>query len=902
MVTAGGSTTTPEPSPGNRPEPASPGLRTLGVEEEFHLVDVRTRSLAARAPEVLALLPDDGYVAEMQKCVVEINSSVVDTLTALRTELQHRRAVVSAAAATLGLGVVAAGSMPLAVPAQMQVTGSQRYRQMLADYQLLAREQLICGLQIHVGIDDRDLAVRVAQRVGRYLPTLLAISASSPFESPGVDTGYASSRMLIWQRWPTTGPALAAVDGADYDAQVQALIDTGVITDAGMIYTDVRPASLAPTLELRVCDSQSSLDAIVLIAGLFRAMVDAEVEGLAAGTQVHPVSPMLARAALWRAARSGLEGDLVDLAGHARPAGEVVRELVEHLSPWLQRSGDLEAIEQLTDQVLRDGSSASRQRAARRRRGLITDVVDLLIAETANSSGASGSADTSGVPEVSAVFDGYSEALGRAAIPGQQHSTYDEVVDDNGEVREGYGPIVRALAGVGPAGLSRRWDRVEAQERAERITFGQANGRARSWPVDLTPRIVRASDWAHLTAGLRQRVLALDAFLQDIYGDQEIVREGILPTQVLDLAPGYRTTGRLPGKSIRAHVAGLDLVCDGEGSWFVLEDNLRIPSGAAYAAANRRLLTSAVPEIEIPPGVAPATGVADMLLETLSAAGPRSLKADPAVVVLSSGWDDSAWYEHQTLADSMGVPIVLPRDLIVQDDRLHRVVGDNTVPIDVVYARIDEDMLLSSTGADGARLRSGLLDAVARGHLTIANALGNGVGDDKAVYAHVPAMIDFYLGEQPLLHSVPTFICAERDQRDHVLERIEQLVVKPIDGLGGAGVLIGPRATDEEIEQRRRELLSQPERFIAQELVTLSTHPVFNGEVMRPRRVDLRTFVHVRDTGHGATAVVSPVALTRVAAPGSWIVNSSAGGGSKDTWIMEHDAGPTDMNPMSEES
>src|SRR5271157_830289 len=264
---------------GMRREPT----RTLGVEEEFHLVDLKTRRLTARAPELLAQLSDD-YVAELQRCVVEMNSRVVNTLERLRTELVDHRRVLVQTAAELGMGVVAAGAVPLSVPAEMQVTKTERYRQMLADYQLLAREQLICGTQVHVGISDRNEAVAVAHRVGPYLPTLLAISASSPFWSDGSDTGYSSVRTLVWQRWPTTGLAAPVESAGEYDGLVNDLIDSGIITDEGMVYFDVRPSTSVPTLELRVCDSCPSVDTIVLIAALFRALVEREAAGLRAGT------------------------------------------------------------------------------------------------------------------------------------------------------------------------------------------------------------------------------------------------------------------------------------------------------------------------------------------------------------------------------------------------------------------------------------------------------------------------------------------------------------------------------------------------------------------------------------------------------------------------------------------
>jgi carboxylate-amine ligase len=275
--------------------------------------------------------------------------------------------------------------------------------------------------------------------------------------------------------------------------------------------------------------------------------------------------------------------------------------------------------------------------------------------------------------------------------------------------------------------------------------------------------------------------------------------------------------------AVRAHICGTDLVCDRAGNWMVLEDNLRIPSGIAYAVVNRRLLTKHLPEIERPLEIADVDLVPAMLLETLRASAPARCEDQPSLALLSGGWDDSAWFEHTFLAAELGIALVQSCDLSVSDGKLLRHSGSNVRPVDVVYARMDEDMLLSSTGYDGAPLRAGLLGAVGEGTLTIANALGNGIADDKAIYAHVPAMIEYYLGEQPILAQVPTWICAERDQRDYVLDNIAELVVKPIDGFGGIGVLIGAEATEEALEARRRELLSQPERFIAQETIALST-------------------------------------------------------------------------------
>jgi carboxylate-amine ligase len=399
--------------------------------------------------------------------------------------------------------------------------------------------------------------------------------------------------------------------------------------------------------------------------------------------------------------------------------------------------------------------------------------------------------------------------------------------------------------------------------------------------------MVTAQEWAQLSEGLAQRARALDAFLRDIYSEQAIVADGIIGLQALDRAPGFRSTGRLAGNTVRAHISGTDIVCDRAGGWMALEDNLRVPSGLAYAIVNHRLLSKHIPELQSPLAIQDAGQASEMLLETLRAAAPMHAPDDPTVVLLSAGWEDSAWFEHTFLAEEMAVALVQPSDLSVRDGNLVHNIGSNVRRIDVVYARMDEDMLLSSTGYDGAPLRPGLLGAIAAGNLTIANALANGVADDKAIYAYVPAMIEYYFGEKPQLAQVPTWICAEREQRDYVLANLGDLVVKPIDGLGGSGVLIGPEASEAALDARRRELETQPERFIAQEAVNLSTHPTFDGDGLYPHHVDLRVFVHLRAlASDSVSAHVMPAALTRVASRGSRIVNSSSGGGSKDTWIL----------------
>lgn len=862
--------------------------RTLGAEEEFHLVDLKTRRLTARAPELLAELSGE-YVAELQRCVVETNTRVVDSLEGLRGELVRHRRILAEAAAGIGVGVVAAGTVPLSVPAEMQVTRTPRYRQMLADYQLLAREQLICGTQVHVGVDNRDEAVAVGHRVGAFLPTLLALSASSPFAADGSDTGYASMRTLVWQRWPTTGLSAPVQSAKEYDELVNDLVASGVISDSGMVYFDVRPSNSAPTLELRVCDSCPSVDTVLLIAGLFRALVEREGEAARTGVAPTILSPALGRAALWRAARSGLEGELVDVSGPvSRPASEVVTELVDSLRPQLEQSGDWDTVSELSRKALTAGTSSARQRRALRRRGRLTDVVDQLIAETARYE--QSLAITVG--DDPTLLYGYHPGSKPVVDAGRRHLdlSYDEAVDPNGEPRLHYRNVLDTIAGLGAAKLRSREAAIEQEQRADNVTFrvtGQS--RAQLFPLDLLPRIVIAEEWAQLAEGLSQRATALDAFLRDIYSEQAIVADGIMGVHVLDRAPGFRSTGRLAGNTVRAHISGTDIVCDRAGHWMVLEDNLRVPSGVAYAIVNHRLLSRYFPELQPPGAIEDADRTPQMLLETLRAAAPAHAPDEPRVVLLSAGWEDSAWFEHTFLAEEMSIALVQPSELSVRDGKLVQHVGSNVRPIDVVYARMDEDMLLSSTGYDGVPLRPGLLDAITEGNLTIANALANGVADDKAIYSYVPAMIEYYLGEKPRLAQVPTWICAEREQRDFVLANLGELVVKPIDGLGGSGVLIGPEASDAALDARRRELEIQPERFIAQEVINLSTHPTFDGDGLYPHHVDLRAFVHLRAGSSGQTSAhVMPAALTRVASRGSRIVNSSFGGGSKDTWILEN--------------
>src|SRR3954451_25357366 len=356
---------------------------TLGAEEELHLIDLEAWELSARAPQVLAKLPPTGFSAEIQRTTVETNTPVVRTLHGLREELLRLRRDVVAAAGKEGLGVAAVGTAPRSTFADFELTATGRYSRMHEQYRLLVDEQLICGTQVHVGVADRDLAVEIAQRIHRDLPVLLALSASSPFWN-GSDTGYASIRTIIWQRWPTSGAPGPLDSAQESDELLADLIGSGVVADAKMAYFDVRPSSHAPTLELRVCDACPLVDDAVLIAGLFRALVRAAELDVEAGRPFTPAPAPLHRAGIWQAARGGLSRDLLDGAVHPRPrpAPEVVGNLVARLRPQLEELGDWDTVSELTDTVLARGNSADRQRAAFAERGELVDVVRLVVEET----------------------------------------------------------------------------------------------------------------------------------------------------------------------------------------------------------------------------------------------------------------------------------------------------------------------------------------------------------------------------------------------------------------------------------------------------------------------------------------------------------------------------------------
>jgi uncharacterized circularly permuted ATP-grasp superfamily protein len=435
-----------------------------------------------------------------------------------------------------------------------------------------------------------------------------------------------------------------------------------------------------------------------------------------------------------------------------------------------------------------------------------------------------------------------------------------------------------------------------AQKRAEAdalfhrlgITFavyGENAGIERLIPFDIVPRIIPADEWTRLEAGLKQRVRALNAFICDVYHDQNILRAGVIPPQRVLCNLQYRPEMQgvdVPG-GVYAHIAGIDVVRDADGSFCVLEDNVRVPSGVSYMLENRKMMMRLFPELFAHHSVEPVEQYPDLLLENLKSVAPAAV-ADPTVVLLTPGMYNSAYFEHAFLAQQMGIELVEGQDLFVLEDVLYMRTTRGPQRVDVVYRRIDDDFLDPlSFRPDSSLGVPGLLTVYRAGNVTIANAIGTGVADDKSIYPYVPEMVRFYLSEEPLLENVRTWILGDPADRTYVLDHLPELVVKEVHGAGGYGMLIGPAATSVQLEEFRARISAHPERYIAQPTLALSTSPTFANSGIVPRHIDLRPFVL---SGRGISVV--PGGLTRVALrEGSLIVNSSQGGGTKDTWVLE---------------
>ncbi|MBL8288484.1 MAG: circularly permuted type 2 ATP-grasp protein [Rubrivivax sp.] len=444
--------------------------------------------------------------------------------------------------------------------------------------------------------------------------------------------------------------------------------------------------------------------------------------------------------------------------------------------------------------------------------------------------------------------------------------------------------------------MKSRREEAEVIFRRVGITFAvygakdeEGAGTERLIPFDLIPRVIPGAEWARLEAGLVQRVNALQRFIHDVYHGQEILKAGVVPAeQVLNNAQ-FRPQMMgvdVPG-GVYSHIAGIDIVRagsgDGEGTYYVLEDNLRVPSGVSYMLENRKMMMRLFPELFAMHRVAPVAHYPDLLLETLRTVSPAGVN-EPTVVLLTPGMYNSAYFEHAFLAQQMGVELVEGQDLFVRDGFAYMRTTQGPRRVDVIYRRVDDDFLDPKVfRADSTLGCAGLLDVYRAGNITLANAIGTGIADDKSLYPYVPKMIEFYLGEKPVLANVPTYLCREPKDLLFVLDHLGELVVKEVHGAGGYGMLVGPAATKAEIEEFRAVLKTRPENYIAQPTLALSTCPTFVEAGIAPRHIDLRPYVL-----SGRTVQTVPGGLTRVALKeGSLVVNSSQGGGTKDTWVLE---------------
>jgi uncharacterized circularly permuted ATP-grasp superfamily protein len=467
---------------------------------------------------------------------------------------------------------------------------------------------------------------------------------------------------------------------------------------------------------------------------------------------------------------------------------------------------------------------------------------------------------------------------------------YDEMLAAAGRPRPPYRRLYEHLNRLGPEELQRRWGLAMEMFRNHGITFAvypDAQGTEKVFPFDVIPRVIEASTWRRLEAGLKQRLRALDHFLEDVYGRKLILEQQAVPPEIVLSSSLYlrEIAGLKVPHGIHCHIAGIDLVRNERGEFFVLEDNLRTPSGASYVQANRYVMKRILPDLFAGYPVRPVEGYVHELLRHLRWLAPEGID-DPTVVLLTPGVNNAAYYEHLYLAKQMGVELVEGTDLVVDQDHVFMRTTRGLRPVHVIYRRIDDEWLDPIFGRQESLVGvAGLVNAYRAGNVAIANALGNGVADDKAVYALVPKIIRYYLGEDPILPNVETYICAVEEDRRYVLEHLGELVVKTVDASGGYGMLIGPTSTIEEREDFRRRIIARPRAFIAQPVVALSVQPVFDGGRMRRGHQDLRPFVLT-----GPDVYVTPGGLTRVALkPGSLIVNSSQGGGSRDTWVMADD-------------
>ncbi|MFZ0105953.1 MAG: circularly permuted type 2 ATP-grasp protein [Thiobacillus sp.] len=466
---------------------------------------------------------------------------------------------------------------------------------------------------------------------------------------------------------------------------------------------------------------------------------------------------------------------------------------------------------------------------------------------------------------------------------------FDELLEAPGKPRDGAGGLCEYFAGLAPEELEARHRAVDASIMAAGITFtvySEAGNIDRAWPFDVVPRIIEKTEWDQIEAGLKQRLQALNRFIDDIYHEQKIIADGVFPAEVMAESRNFREAcvGANPPFGVWANICGTDLVRDGDGTVYVLEDNLRVPSGVSYMLENRQLMKRLFPELFARYDVLPVDDYTAQLSDMLAALSPRQGER-PEIAVLTPGIFNSAYFEHSYLAQQMGAHLVEGSDLVVlDDDCVYMKTIEGLTRLDVLYRRIDDDFIDPEVfRADSTLGVPGLMRAWKKGNVGIANAPGSGVADDKVVYAFVPEMIRYYLGEEPILPNVPSYLCMRPDECEYVLANLDKLVVKPANESGGYGMLVGPKSTAEEREKFAELIRENPRNYMAQPTLSLSTVPTLCEDDIEPRHVDLRPFIlQARDlyVTHGG---LTRVALRR----GSLVVNSSQGGGSKDTWVIQ---------------
>lgn len=478
------------------------------------------------------------------------------------------------------------------------------------------------------------------------------------------------------------------------------------------------------------------------------------------------------------------------------------------------------------------------------------------------------------------LFEGYHThtAKPRHGVP------FDEMYEGKSTPRESYKMVHEALKAMSREELKGRTESLASSYLAQGVTFDFA-GEERPFPLDAVPRVISRSEWAKLEAGIAQRVKALEAFLEDVYGAQAAVRDQIIPAKVITSSAHFLRAAHqvVAANQVRIQVAGIDLIKDEAGVWRVLEDNVRVPSGVSYVISNRRVMAQTLPELFVSMRVTPVGDYPFQLLKALRAAAPNGIE-DPTVVVLTPGVHNSAYFEHTLLARLMGVELVEGRDIFCSGGRVWMRTTAGPTRVDVIYRRVDDEFLDPlEFRADSLLGAPGLMLAARLGNVTIANAVGNGVADDKLVYTYVPDLIRYYLAEEPLLPNVDTWRLEEKGALEEVLDRLDQLVVKPVDGSGGKGLVVGPDANAKTLKDLKKTLIADPRGWIAQDVVAFSTIPTLVDGGLRPRHADLRPFA----VNNGRDVWVLPGGLTRVALPeGALVVNSSQGGGSKDTWVL----------------